>query len=711
MAIMTRMRDNMPVILIGLLVAFVITIVFEWGMDYLGIRGGGGDVIGTVNGKKISYREFTELVRSMTEVQKAQTGVEPDENQLKQVREQVWQSLVTQYLLEEEIGRFDIEVTDQELIDWVRGNDPPEDLRRNFVDSTGQFRRDLYDQFLSNPNQFIRDPQGVDPNYGTNWLVEYERSLRSRRQQEKLQSLMMASIRVTEGEVRQRFVEQNRKMTASYCLFDVNTLVKDEDVELTEEDLRDYYEENLDRYRYEATRSLNYVLLPEKPSASDSAARWKEMEEVAEKARSGLNFVDLSYTYSDAPDSGAFFRHGEMDPVLENAAFAARRGDIVGPVEDADGLHLLKVLDERRSEDEFVRARHILFTLGGGEDSTSVKALADSVAQTLRDGANFASLATTYSKDPGSASVGGDLGWFGRGKMTPAFENAAFSARVGEVVGPVRSPFGLHIIEVTDRDARELKIAHIGMKIEISPQTQNDLFDRARDFSYNAQQTDLASEAAQMGFDLRETTIQEEGGVIPGIGLNESITMWAFKNSVGSVSEPYTVANGYAVLSIAEAREAGVRPFAEVEESIRPLALREAKIDRTMEIAAEIRSQLRPEDGLTAAQGLRPDLKVEDTGEFTLSSAVPGVGRDQSFLGAVAGLDVGAVSPPVRSTRGAYLIQLLSRSDPDSSVYVSQKEGLKSRLLQEKRNRILAEWLDQLKNVADIEDHRDLYFR
>ncbi|MGB2958951.1 MAG: peptidylprolyl isomerase [Bacteroidota bacterium] len=711
MGIMTRMRDNMPVILIGLLVAFVITIVFEWGMDYLGMRGGGADVIGTVNGKKISYREFTELVRSMTEMQKAQTGAEPDENQLKQVREQVWQSLVTEYLLEEEIQRFDIEATDQELIDWVRGDNPPEDLRRNFVDSTGQFRRDLYDQFLSNPNQFIRDPQGVDPNYGTNWLVEYEQGLRARRQQEKLQSLMMASIRVTEGEIRQRFVEQYQTMTASYCLFDANTLVKDDEVELTEEDFRNYYEGNLDRYRYEATRTLNYVVLPENPSTSDSAARWNDMEEVAEKARSGLDFIDLASTYSDTPDSGAFFRHGEMNAALENAAFAAHRGDIVGPVEDADGIHLLKVLDERTSQDEFVRARHILFTLTGAEDTNTVTARADSVTQAVREGADFAQVAVMFSEDPGSARVGGDLGWFGKGKMTPAFENAAFSARVGEIVGPLRSPFGLHIIEVTDRDVRELKIAHIGMKIEVSPQTRNDVFDRSRDFSYNAQQTDFATEAGQMGFDIRETTIQEDGGVIPGIGLNESITKWAFNNSVGSVSEPYTMTNGYAILTIADARDAGVRPLDEVKESIRPLAFREAKIDRTIEMAAEVRNQLGPEDGLTAAQALNTDLKVQDTGEFTLSAAVPGVGRDMSFLGTVAGLDVGAVSPAIRGTRGAYLIQLLSRSDLDSVAYASQKEDLKTQLLQEKRNRVLADWLDQLKNLADIEDHRDLYFR
>jgi len=144
MPIMTRMRDSMPIILFGLLIAFLITIIFEWGMDYLGMRGGQSDVIGTINGINISYQDFSNLVKSYADNQKAQSGKEPDENQLTQIREQVWDNLVTQQLVEEEVHRLGITVTDQELVDWVRGENPPEDLRRNFVDSAGQFRRDMY---------------------------------------------------------------------------------------------------------------------------------------------------------------------------------------------------------------------------------------------------------------------------------------------------------------------------------------------------------------------------------------------------------------------------------------------------------------------------------------------------------------------------------------------------------------------------------------
>jgi len=709
MPIMTRMRDNMPVILFGLLIAFVITIVFEWGMDYLGTRGGGGDVIGSVNGRKISYREFSELVQNFAEAQKAQTGNDLSDDQLRAAREQVWQSLVTQYLVEEQIGEYDISVTDQELVDWVHGDTPPEDLRRNFVDSTGQFRRDIYEQFLQDPNQFIQDPQGVDPNYGTRWLAEYEQNLRQRRMQEKLQSLILATVRVTEGELLQRYLDQNVKFSSRYALFEATALVPEDQVTLTDENLKRYYEDHTDQYRVPATRSLQYVVLPEQPSAADSSARLEDMEDAARKARAGAEFLDLVYTYSDRPDSGAFFRRGEMSAPLEEAAFSASPGEIVGPLTDQEGVHLLKVLDERRGDREYVRARHILFTLGA--DSAEATGQADSVAAALRKGADFAELATQFSQDPGSASRGGDLGWFTRGRMTPAFEEAAFSASPGEIVGPFRSPFGLHILELTDRDSREVKLAYITMRIDVSPQTRNDLYERAADFAFNARQSDFSSEAGQMGFTLQETSIQEEGGVIPGIGVIQSVSRWAFTNSAGEISEPFTVPGGYAVFAITEENPAGVRPFTEVKESVRPLAMSEARIDRTVEIAQGVRDQLQPGESLSKVSELNPAIDVRSAESFTLAGSVPGVGRDQSFVGTVAGLEPGQISGPVRSTRGAYLIELLSRSPLDSTAYVAQKESLRGRILQDKRNQVLTAWLEGLRQDADIEDHRDLFYR
>lgn len=711
MPIMTRMRDSMPVILFGLLIAFLITIIFEWGMDYLGMSGGGSDVVGTVNGTQIKYKDFSELVKSYSDNQKAQSGTEPDEAQLTQIREQVWDNLITQQVVEEEVHRLGITVSDQELIDWVRGENPPEDLRRNFVDSTGQFRRDMYEQFLSTPNQFITDPEGRDQEFGSRWLKQYESNLRQRRLQEKLQSVLMASVRVTEGEIQQRYGDQSRQYTALYAPFDAAQLVPDQDVQVNDADIKSYYDENLDQYRVEATRKLQYVLFLERPSESDSSMRQKDIEEAAQKARQGADFLQLVYSYSDKPDSGTYFKHGELSASLESPVFAASPGDVIGPIGDQDGLHLLKVLEQRTGKDVYIHASHILLPFEGGEDTAATRALARNIVKEAQAGKDFAALARQYSKDMGSAQRGGDLGWFGKNRMVPEFEKAAMAARPGQVVGPVRSPYGLHIIKVHGRDSRELKIAHIDIKITPTNQTKNELYDRAKDFAYNARETDFNHESQQLAFEVKEAQIQEKSAVIPGVGMHQGVARWAFSQKVGAVSEPFTIPGGNAVFHLAEVKDAGIRPLDELKDNIRPLAVRKKKIEKVKTMADDVRSKLGQGDSLTTVRTLSPAIAVQELPSFTLGGAIPGIGRDPAFIGTVAALQPGQISPAVQNLRGAFLVQLLSASPFDSTNYVTQRETLRSRILQEKRNRVLSDWLTKLKEKADIDDRRDQFFR
>lgn len=711
MPIMTRMRDSMPTILFALLVAFLITLVFDWGMDYTGIRARDGAAVGSINGKEISSREFSELLKQYTDNQKSSTGKDLDENQLKQAREQVWQSIITRELLGEQIQKLGIEVSDQEIVEWVRGENPPEDLRGSFVDSTGQFRRDLYEQFLGNPNQFLQDPEGADQSFGTRWLVNYETMLRQRRAQEKLQSIVQASVQVAEGEILRRFQDQNIKYEFLYALLDPNQMVKDSDVQVTDDDLRAYYDEHLDQQKVEATRKLKFAQFREDPSKADSDAVKADMEQVRGLALAKEDFIDLVYTYDEKPDSGNFFKHGEMTPSLEAAVFEAKVGEVIGPILERDGYHLLKILGERKSSQEFVRASHILFGLDNSEDSVAVKAAAEHVAKLTKGGGNFAVLAKQHSKDQGSAEKGGDLGWFGKGRMVKSFEEAAFSARLGQVVGPIRSQFGWHVIKVVARDSREVKVADLNMPFNASSQTKSDAFQRAADFAYNARENDFTREAQSLGLDVREATVREKGGVVPGLGVNEPAVRWAFSNNVGEVGDPFAFQTGNVVFMVAEANDAGVRPFTEVKESLRPATLRQLKIKKVVEIAATLASRLSAGDSLTILQSLDPPMAVKRAGPVTLSGSIPGIGRDQHVIGTLSALTAGQISKPVESARGAYLIQLISQSAFDSTAYQTQKAALQAQLLQERKGKRMNEWITKLKETAEIEDHRDQFFR
>lgn len=694
---MTKMRDNMPTILILLVVAFILTIVFEWGMDYLGLRSRGHDYVGVINDRKISYQEFIELVRQRSEQEKQQTGKEPDENALNRIRDEVWNSLVTQTLVDEEIKRLGIEVPDQEIVDWVKGDNPPEFLYKQFVDSNGVFNRAAYEAAIADPrNKEI-------------W-IQIEQGLKKQRMQEKLQSLILASVRVSESELFEKYVEQNLKLNMEYVFFDPNKYVTDEEVNLTDSDIEKYYNEHSAEFKTEPTRKLKYVKFKEVPSAKDTQSVISELEDVLDKVRSGADFMDLLNTYSETPTTEIFYKHGELSPTKEEKLFSAKVGDIVGPFSDFDGYHLVKILEERTGNDEFIRASHILINIQGN-DSTSALNQAKEIIVKLKKGEDFATLAKQFSKDPGSAEKGGDLGWFGKGRMVKPFEDACYKAQLNQIVGPVKTQFGYHIIKVTGKSKREIKIADIVIPVKISSETRSLIYQNAQDFRYLAQENGFIKEAESVKYQILETPAFTKDGIIPGIGKHPALNRFAFEKDLGDISEVFPIPEGYGVFMISEIKKGGIRPLSDLKESLKPRVLREKKMQILAKKVMEIRKEISDADPLQKITEKHPDITVQTTGQFALISSIPGIGRDIKLIGALNTLLPFTVSKPIEGTRGYYIVKILDKSGIDSTAYNAQKDMFKKQILQTKKSQFISEWLEQLKKNADIEDNRDMFFR
>src|SRR5919108_2657634 len=133
MPLMTKIRESLSKVFAVFAGVFVVYIVLDWGMDITGRKRGGrgGDIqeVGWIDGEGISVKEYSDMVKTAADQQKTQSGSEPDENQLRTIRDQVWTQLVDERLSEKEANRLGIKVTDQEIIDWVRGDSPPEFLK------------------------------------------------------------------------------------------------------------------------------------------------------------------------------------------------------------------------------------------------------------------------------------------------------------------------------------------------------------------------------------------------------------------------------------------------------------------------------------------------------------------------------------------------------------------------------------------------------
>lgn len=702
MAVLSDIREKSPKFIIaGAAVLFIFLIIFDWGFDISGRKGRGSksDVIGSVNGKEVNYRMFSELVRRTVENRKNQQNSDVDSETERQIRSQVWSQIVDEFLFEQEINRLGITVTDQEIRDIIAGPNPPDFLVQQFKDSTGTFRRDAYQYAMT-------DPQNKQA-----W-IQVEEGIRQEQKRLKLQSLLLATTIVSESEIKQRFIDNNMTLDANYVLSDINRLVPDSAVTVTDDDLKRQYEAHPADFRSKAARKVKYVFFNQSASSEDSAAIEQDLKEYLNQAMSGaMDFTELAKTYSEIPVTDVFFKHGELSRQKEDAIFSAKKGEIIGPLRDNDGIHIIKILDQRQGKTEFVKCSHILLNLVSGPDSVKVIQKARALLAQAHSGADFANLARENSQDYGTAVRGGDLGWASKDRYVKPFADAAFRTQVGSIVGPVRTQFGWHIIKVTGRDRREIKIVDLALKVRASGETIETAYQYAQDFAYLAKDEGFEKAAENSKYRVLETPEFQKTGSIPGIGQNDVVTSFAFGNKLGTISEPVYTKDGIIVIMVSNVREEGIRSLEEVKSTVKSMAIKQKKMEKVREqVDAFYKTLTSSSDIISAAQS-NVNLIAQNTGMFKPTDGPPGIGRDLKFIGSALSLNPGELSKPFEGNRGYYIIQLLSKSPFDSVKYSSERELLSGQILQEKRNRAISDWHNALREKADIVDNRDKFFR
>jgi parvulin-like peptidyl-prolyl isomerase len=693
MGMMAKMRGLAPAFIITVGALFVLFMVIS-DSRILEAIGGKTNNVGSINGEDISYQDFVKAVDQQRENQKKQTGKDVDEQNMEQLRDQVWDALVTQKLLAEQIDKFGITVSDEEVKEIILGENPPQFLKQNFIDSTGNFNRQLYEQALFDPRNKAA-------------LVQAEEFVRQNRLNEKLQSLILASVNISEAEIVNKFNEQNLKLKAQYLLVDLS-LYPDSTIKYDDNDLKKYYNENLDKYKIQAQRKLQYVLFSNRPSADDSATIKRNLEIVAEKFKKDTSsFKSYVEIYSTVPYSKDTMALNAFSPVVSEILVKTTPGGIIGPVAAPEGYVLYRLVAVVPSKETLARASHILINNMGSDEKNLEEA--NKVYKQLISGADFEKVAKEKSGDPGSGSKGGDLGWFGKGAMVPEFEKAVFAGNVGVIQKPVKTNYGYHIIKVTAKSNSKYVVEKIVNPIQTSASTIDANYNAAQDFAYVADKNGFEKEAKLMNYKVQETSpFVKQAYSIPGIGANKRLIDFAFENSLDKISEVYKVANGYVVCRISEVINEGVKPFEDVKNLVKPMVIREMKYKMAKNYAEKLKTQIGGD--LFKAKSLNQKLLVDTTGVFTPNSSIPNIGRDYAFINAAVKAELNKVTDPVRGFRGQFLIKVIERTAFDSTAYLTQRNLIRDQIYQEKRSMYINQWLDKLKKDADIKDKRYVFF-
>ena len=364
---------------------------------------------------------------------------------------------------------------------------------------------------------------------------------------------------------------------------------------------------------------------------------------------------------------------------------------------------------------EQVRARHILFRLPPDPDEETlaqVRGDAQDILDQIRAGADFAELAETKSDDTGTAAAGGDLGWFGRGRMAEEFEQVAFELEPGDTSDLVQTTFGIHVIRVDGRRPEQIRpFEEVRAQLEqrIAWERAEEIVDQRADEVRMAvlRRTSLEELAEQFGLEIQQSPLFTQQAGFADV-LSPEFTRQAFVTGRGRVSEPIRYGDGYIIFSVDEIVEAHDPEFEEVNAEVRADLIQQLAEERAAELADEIGARLAQGEAFDAlaAEVAAP---LRSTELIPRDGVVPDLGREPALILAAFDLGEGETGGPVEVQQGHALLRVTTHLQPDWGQYTNDRELLRNELLNQRRNSLFESLVRQLREQYSVVTYDDVW--
>ena len=388
------------------------------------------------------------------------------------------------------------------------------------------------------------------------------------------------------------------------------------------------------------------------------------------------------------------------------------------PQANADEAALRRYYDEHKQEyaqEEQVRARHILAQVDDQQTDEQAKAKIEAAKKRLERGEDFAKVAREVSGDPGSKEQGGDLGFFGRNAMVKEFEDAAFGAEPGKLVGPFRSTHGYHLLEVTEkRPAGQRSFEEVRGELagRLAGERVRELAEsKARDLAERLKSNPPKDAAALEALAKADPTLTYaltgkfgQGDPVPGVGPSPMFNGAAFTLEKGAVSDPVQVPRGWAVLYLKEIHPPRVPELAEVEPRLRLTVGREKQQKMALDELTRAKGSGKTVEQVAQELG----VEVKESGEFGPQGFIPELGMSPELARAAFSMQPGQVGGPVTAGAGAVLFQVTERKQGSPQDLAAQRQSTRERLEQERLQQVLSSLIERRRKELEVEYDRQL---
>jgi len=660
-----------------------------------------------ISGESVQYQEFQAKIDEITEVYKLRTGQAVGDDMVSNFRSQVWEEILNKYVMDKEYAKLGIDVDNEELKDMVVGKNIDPIVQQLFTNQqTGQFDPNNVAQFIQNMDQ---DSSG---NSKKIW-VYFENQIYQRRKYSKYTSLISKSLNVTKLESKLAYQDNHQFVDIIYTMKNYST-IPDSTIVPTEEELKKWYEDHKKQYVIsDETRDIDYVTFDIVPSKTDIEMIEKDIASYqSEFSQTKENELFIGRN-SDTPFNSQFHKKGELSPIIDSFVFSKNVGDIYGPYRDGDMFKIVKI-DSIISVADSVKARHILIAKDQTTDAKIAKTRADSILAAIKKGAKFDEMAKKFSKDPGSAAKGGDLGYFKSGMMVKPFEEACFGGKKGDIV-VVETDFGAHVIEVQDKAAlvKKVRIASMERRVGPSDQTRSDIYNTVSQFiGTNSTAESFEKAAKEKKYNLRiAPNLRAMDNYVPGLDMPRELIRMAFKAKKGEIilnendnkNPIFDLINKYVVAKVKTIRSKGIPEFETVKEDLKFEVIKDIKAKR---IIAEIEKSMAGKSIDMIATDWKARVDTAKTISFS-SVTLPNAGMEPSVIGTAIVMDQMKISKPIKGNMGVFVFQIISVTKPADGL-LSKQEMETIQRDYSSRGTYMA--YEALKKICEIEDSRSKFY-
>ncbi len=712
-----RSKGILLIIIIGLgLFAFIAEEAFR---SCNGIKGQNSQQIGEVLGEKIYVQDFQKLLDEYQDAMKLTMRTDNlSEDQLNQLKDQVWQQLVSERVMKEDCKKLGLTVTEDELQNVL--NDGTNQLltQTPFVNQqTGRFDVSILKQFIDayRKAEASNNSQQLDqmrPAY--NYWLFVEKNLRTQLLAQKYQSLLANCVLSNKVEAKMAFNEENEEAQIQLASIAYNT-IKDADIKVTDEELKAKYEELKPAFRQQQeTRDVKMVDVQVKASATDRAQLQKDMAgyqkqlaaaadptQVVSKSGSMIQYIGL-------PVSGkAFQQYPDIASKIDSMAVGT-----TGVVENTkdNTYNIVRILSRTELPDS-VEFRQIQV---GGKTLEAARASADSIQKALAAGGDFQAIAKRYGQDSTTT-------WF-TGAMyeqasTMSQDNRTYiEALLNGAVGSTQNielTQGNVVIQVLNRKAMKSKAvaAVIKKEIRFSDNTYSKAYNRFSQFVTQSQASlaDLQKHATKFGYTVQDlndfATSSHTVGNVGGSGIRDAIK-WIFEAKEGQVSQLFETGkenDHLLVLCMTKIHPQGYRPWddAQVKEILKREVIRDKKAEMIM-------AKLKGVNSIAAAQAKGAKVSTVNQITFAAPAFIQATGAAEPALsGAVAATAQGKFcSAPVKGNAGVYVFQVVKKQMRPAKYNEEQQ----IQMCRQRAMQYMGNFMQDLVFGAGVVDNRYLFF-